>query len=167
MHFSQEDTQELPRPKFKPRHKKENNIGGKFLLVLFGLVLFLGLIATVDYYSRSQDVDTPNSNTMPQTVPGPTVTATETTTEKATGRPEIRTVTGAPIPGPTSTKLIAPTATVTVTASAKPGGTATVTLPPKAGPTVVVTKTVSTPVPGPTKIVSVCYDSNMLQIPCP
>lgn len=141
-HSSERDTQPVPRikpgstqqlptvqKKYNPRHKKENNTGFKFLAVLAGLVLFLGLIAWVDWASLD---DNKNQSNPKPTVVTPTVT--ETVTETAPGKSATRTVTSEPSPGPTTT--------ITMTPSATPGPTVT--------QTVEVTATYNQPVPGPT-----------------
>lgn len=145
---SERDTQPVPRikpgstqplPKINPRHKRENNTGIKFLAVLAGLVLFLGLIAWVDWSKLDDNKPEPQPTKI---VTGPTVT------ETAPGNSETVTVTAEPSPGPTTT--------VTLTPSAVPSPTVTTTVTatetynqPVPGPT--VTKTV----PGPTKTVIV------------
>lgn len=128
------NTRELPRAKKKydPRHKKENNTGIKFLAVLAGLVLFLGLIAWVDWYKLGSDSK--------DATPAPTIirpTVTETVTEAAPEKTVTRTATASPSPGPTTT--------VTMTPSATPAPTVTAT--------VTATETYNQPVPGPTKTV--------------
>lgn len=126
--FSEKDTQPLPRTKYQPRHKKENHTGEKLLAVLAGLVLFLGVIAWIDWSSLGTDKPTAQPT---KYLPGPTVT------ETVPGNSSTRTVTATPTPGPTTT--------VTITPSATPAPTVT--------QTVTATETHNQPVPGPTKTV--------------
>lgn len=137
-HFSQEDTQELPRPKFKPRHKKENNIGAKFLVVLTGVVAILGVFAYVDWASLGGQKANGPSGTV--TVPGPTATETRWSTETARGKDTTRTVTSEALPGPTVTATLFPSAVSTVTVNRTVTVTATVPVP---GPTKTIRETVT------------------------
>lgn len=150
-------TQQLPKvkkPKYQPRHKKENNTGIKFLGVLVGLVTTLGAIAYVDWDKLGDDQAKPKPSPSAPS-PQPTVTVTET----VSGNSQRHTVTAEPSPGPTTTVTISPsvTPTVTATATATVTATETVTVP---GPV----KTVPTTVP-PTTIIKCIEDGK--EIPCP
>lgn len=152
-----ETTQKIKRPKPGPRHKKDPNIGMKFLVVLAGVVFILGIFAYVDWASLGGDKADGPSGTA--TVPGPTVTETQWSTSTAPGNTTTRTVTADSQPGPTSTVTIAPSLGATVTAKATVTATATVPGPEK---TVTVTET--------PKPVTKCYDASktpMVEIPCP
>ena len=127
------DTQQLPKinpPKYNPRHKKENNTGIKFLAGLSGVVLFLGLIAYVDWATLGD-----NKISSEPSPPAIRSTVTETVTETPQRNPSTRTVMAEPLPGPTTTVTLFPTAESTVTATQA----------------VTVTETYNQPVPGPTE----------------
>jgi hypothetical protein len=154
-----ETTQKIKRPKPGPRHKKDPNIGMKFLVVLAGVVFILGIFAYVDWASLGGDKADGPSGTA--TVPGPTVTETQWSTSTAPGNTTTRTVTADSQPGPTSTVTIAPSPAPTATVTAKETVTATATVP---GPE----KTVHEP--GPATTITKCYDASKtpaVEMTCP
>lgn len=154
--FSEEDTQQLPKPrvpKYQPRHKKDDNTGVKFLLILITLVGVLMIAAYFPWDSVFTSSPTKPGPTV--TVPGPTIT--ETATKYKTGPTSVITATVTPKPGETLHVTVTPTPQppITVTATATVPGP-TVTAP---GPT--ITK------PGPTKTVTATPTVTVTVTPTP